>query len=80
MTVRTRGGWCVGFRDRYGLGRELDEKLKGPLNIIGGDVTSEGGLGIFRHQRMQREFYSERIENVQWLKRFEGFSISWSDN
>jgi len=56
------------------LGKESNDKLKGALSRIGADFAEEGGFKFFTYGRGQREFDPKWIENVEWLRGFEGFA------
>lgn len=58
------------------LGKESNDKLKGALSRIGDDVAAEGGSKFFRCKRNEREFDVRWIENIEWLKGFEGLTPS----
>ena len=58
------------------LGKESNDKLKGALSRIGDDVAAEGGFKFFRCKRNERQFDVRWIENVDWLKGFEGLTPS----
>ena len=57
------------------LGKESNDKLKSALNRIGMDFTEEGGFKFFTHGRGEREFDPKWIEDVEWLKGFEGLTF-----
>ena len=57
------------------LGKESNDKLKGALSRIGVDVAVEGKFTFFRRRRREREFDVSWIENVEWLRGFEGFLL-----
>jgi hypothetical protein len=57
------------------LGKESNDKLKGALNRIGMDFTEEGGFKFFTYGRGEREFDPKWIENVEWLRGFEGLTF-----
>ena len=54
------------------LGKESNDKLKSALSRIGTDFIEEGGFKFFTHGREERKFDPKWIEDVGWLRGFEG--------
>ena len=56
------------------LGKESNDKLKGALSRIGGDLSEEGGYQFFRCVRKERAFDPKWITGLYWLEEFDGWS------